>query len=267
MGFWSDAWKNVKSSAKSVASGVARGVKYVGEKIQEAGEWIDQTISSLGKKSSPPKIDSGFRPNGSSPNSGSGSSSANEERKKGEREKENEAISQYQDEVAQRAKLREKAVKDAYMKIYKEYISDFEEVLDSEIIDKIKSYIKSTSRRFNNTLRDEVNTKVNSSYKPWKQLISSHPTPEHLQNYCDRIYSEADNNLLDLLQTSIKDTNKFISKCVVKYNDDKAKALKEMKDSLVKLTADEETKAQELKKIAEELVVAQFIANEISLDF
>ena len=39
-----------------------------------------------------------------------------------------------------------------------------------------------------------------------------------------------------------------------------------MKDSLVKLTADEETKAQELKKIAEELAVAQFIANETSLD-
>ena len=87
-----------------------------------------------------------------------------------------------------------------------------------------------------------------------------------MQDYCDKVYTEADNNLLDLLQSAIEDTNKFISKCVIKYNDDKAKALKEMKDSLVKLTADEETKAQELKKIAEELAVAQFIANETSLD-
>ncbi len=259
MGFWGNVWSSVKSVAKDVASGIAEATKYVGEKLKEAGEWIDKTISDLGRKKPGPEIDPNFPPSGPS-------SSSNEEWKKTERERENEAITQYQNEVEQRAKSREKAVRDAYLKIYKEYIADFEEVLDSELMDEIKSYVKNISHTFTNTLRDEVNTKVNSSYQPWKQLISIHPTPKRLQEYCDRVYTEADNNLLDLLQSAIEDTNKFISKCIIKYNDDKAKALKEMKDSLVKLTADEETKAQELKKIAEELAVAQFIANETSLD-
>lgn len=267
MGFWGNVWGSVKSAAKDVASGVAKATKYVGEKLKEAGEWIDNTISDLGKKKSGPTIDTSFTSSSSYSSSGSGSSpSANEERIKKEREKENEAITKYQNEVEQRAKSREKAVKDTYLKIYKEYIADFEDVLDSELMDEIKSYVKNTSRSFTNILRDEVNTKINSSYQPWKQLVSGHPKPKRLQEYCDRIYTEADNNLLDLLQFAIKDTNKFISKCIIKYNNDKANALKEMKDSLVKLTADEETKAKELKKIAEELAVAQFIANETSLD-
>ncbi len=268
MGFWSNVGSFLKSAAKEVASGVAKATKYVGEKLKEAGEWVDKTISNLGKKESGPTINTSFTSStsSSSSNSSSSSSSANEERKKKARERENEAITQYQNEVEQRAKSREKAVKETYLKIYKEYIADFEEVLDTDLMDDIKSYVKKTSHSFINTLRDEVNTKVNSSYQPWKQLISSHPSPKRLQDYCDKVYTEADNNLLDLLQSAIEDTNKFISKCVIKYNDDKAKALKEMKDSLVKLTADEETKAQELKKIAEELAVAQFIANETSLD-
>lgn len=272
MGFWSNLWSDVKSTAKSVAKGVAKGAKYVGEKLKEAGEWIDKTISDLGKKKSGPTINTSFSSSSSSSSSNSNSSSsynsssANEERKKREREKENEAITQYQKEVEQRAKSREKAVKSAYLKIYKEYISDFEEVFESELMDEIKNHVNYTSRSFTNTLRDEVNTKVNSSYQPWKQLISSHPSSEQLQAYCDKVYTEADNNLLDLLQSSIEDTNKFISKCIIKYNEDKAKALAEMKESLVKLTSDEETKAQELKKIAEELAVAQFIANETSIE-
>lgn len=272
MGFWSNVGSFLKSAAKEVASGVAKATKYVGEKLKEAGEWIDKTISNLGKKESGPTMNTSFTSSTSSSSSSSSfsssssSSSANEERKKKARERENEAITQYQNEVEQRAKSREKAVKETYLKIYKEYIADFEEVLDADLMDDIKSYVKKTSQSFINTLRDEVNTKVNSSYQPWKQLISSHPSPKRLQEYCDKVYTEADNNLLDLLQSAIEDTNKFISKCVIKYNDDKAKALKEMKDSLVKLTADEETKAQELKKIAEELAVAQFIANETSLD-
>jgi len=97
---------------------------------------------------------------------------------------------------------------------------------------------------------------------PWKQLVSCHPSQKQLQDYCNKVYKEADNNLLDLLKAAILDTNKYIEKCINKYNDDKAKALTEMKESLVKLTSDEATQAQELKKIEEELAVAQFISHE-----
>ncbi len=274
MGFGGNLWSDVKSAAKSVASGIATGAKYVGEKIKQAGEWIDKTISDLGKKEFGPTIKKGFQTSNnnssnsssSSSSSSSYSSSANEEWLKKQQEKENEAITGYQEEVAERAVSREKEVKNAYKKIYKIYIDDFRDIFDAELVNDIETYIKNKSNSFTNTLRNEVNTKVNSSYKPWKRLIASHPSDEELQEYCDRVYADAKNNLFDLLQTAIKDTNKFISKCIIKYNDDKAKALKEMKDSLVRLTADEETKAQELKKIAEELAVAQFIANETSLD-
>lgn len=271
MGFWGNLWSDVKSAAKSAASGIATGAKYVGEKIKQAGEWIDKTISDLGKKESGPTIKKGFQtPNNNSSNSSSSSSSssssANEDWLKRQQEKENEAITIYQEEVAERAVSREKDVKKAYKTIYKIYIDDFRDIFDAELVNDIETYIKNKSNSFTNTLRNEVNTKVNSSYKPWKQLIANHPSDEQLQEYCDRVYTDAKNNLFDLLQTAIEDTNKFISKCIIKYNDDKAKALKEMKDSLVRLSADEETKAQELKKIAEELAVAQFIANEASLD-
>lgn len=281
MGFWKNLGSAIKSAAKEFVSdvkdaakevghGIAVGAKYVGEKIQKAGDWIDRKISNLGKKDKGPTIGSFGNSGSSSSSSSSGnyssSSSINEERKKKERELENEVITKYQNEIEQRAKSREKKVGSIYLEIYEEYIADFEEVLDKELVDEINSYVKKTSRSFSNTLRDEVNTKVNSSYLPWKQLISSHPSQGELQDYCDKVYTEADNSLLDSLQSAIEDTNKFISKCIVKYNDDKANALTKMKESLVKLTADEETRAKELKKIAEELTVIQFIANETEIE-
>lgn len=267
MGFWKKVGNFFKEAATEIASGIAEGTKYLGEKLQDAGKWIDKTISNLGKKETGPIIGHDFvSPTPKHKNGEPISPSANEEEIKRKREKENEVITQYQNKVERRAKSREDAVKKAYLKIYDEYISDFEAVLDDELMTDIKNFVDSASDLFSNTLRDEVNTKVNSSYQPWKQLISSHPTPKQLQDYCDKVYTEADNNLLDLFQAAIEDTNKHISKCINKYNDDKAKALSEMKKSLVKLTSDEETKAQELKKIAEELAVAQFISNEASVE-
>lgn len=270
MGFFKNLWEGAKSLGRDIASGVAKATKYVGEKLEQAGKWIDDTINRLGKKESGPDIGTEWvpkpSPTSSTGNNSTSSSTANEERRKRERERENEAITEYQNKIEQRARSREKAVKEAYLRIYMGSIADFKEILDAELMNDINEMIKETSLRFANTLRDEVNSKVNSSYLPWKQLIMSHPTPKQLQDYCDRVYTEADNNLLDLLQSAIEDTNKFISGCIIKYNDDKAKALSEMKESLIKLTADEETQAKELKKIAEELVVAQFIEHEASLD-
>lgn len=261
MGFWKAITDSAGKAWNKTKEFGAKAAKYAGEKLQKAGEWI----SSLGKKEAGPKIDN-FS---SGPNSGSSSPrsshSANEEERKRERERENKAITEYQNKIEQRAQTRENAVKRAYLKIYNEYISDFSNVFDEDVIKDIKTFVEKESNSFANTLRDEVNTKVNSSYQPWKQLVSSHPSTERLQAYCDKVYTEADNNLLDLLQRSIEDTNKYISRCIIKYNEDKAKALSDMKSSLIKLTSDEESKAKELQKIAEELVVAQFITNETTL--
>ena len=261
MGFWKAITEHAEKAWNKTKEIGAKAAKYAGEKLQKAGEWI----SNLGKKEAGPKIDdfsSGFNSGSSSSQS---SHSANEEEKKREREREKKAITEYQNQIEQRAKSRENAVKKAYLKIYNEYISDFANVFDDDVIKDIKGYVEKKSNTFANTLRDEVNTKVNSSYQPWKQLVSNHPSTKRLQAYCDKVYTEADNNLLDLLQMSIEDTNKYISRCIIKYNEDKAKALSDMKSSLIKLTSDEESKAKELQKISEELVVAQFITNETTL--
>lgn len=269
MPFLKNLWEEVKSTAKDVARGVAKAAKYVGGKLEDAGKWIDRKISDLGKKKDPKPIDTSFTSSGFS-SSGStssySSSNANEEREKKAREAENEAITGYQKDVEKLAKEREEEVKKTYLDVYKPYFADFDEVLDTVLMDEIKKHVNETSLSFANTLRDEVNTKVNSSYQPWKQLLSSYHSPEQIKAYCDKVYTDADNNLLDLLQTSIENTNKYIGEKVSKYNEDKAKALAKMKESLVKLTSDEETKAQELNKIAEELTVAQFIAYEASIE-
>lgn len=261
MGFWKAITEHAEKAWNKTKEIGAKAAKYAGEKLQKAGEWI----SNLGKKGDGPKIEnfsSGSKSGTSSPCS---SHSANEEERKRRRERENKAITEYQNQIEQRAKSRENAVKRAYLKIYNEYISDFTNVFEEDVIKDIKTYVEKRSNTFINTLRDEVNEKVNSSYQPWKQLVYSHPSTERLQAYCDKVYTEADNNLLDLLQKSIEDTNKYISRCIIKYNEDKAKALSDMKSSLIKLTSDEETKSKELQKIAEELIVAQFIINETSL--
>jgi len=133
-------------------------------------------------------------------------------------ERENEAIAQYQHKIERRAGEREASVKKTYIKIYAVYISDFDKVLDKEPIADIKNFVQDASELFTNTLRNEVNAKVNSSYLPWKQLVSCHPSQKQLQDYCNKVYKEADNNLLDLLKAAILDTNKYIEKVTLYDN-------------------------------------------------
>lgn len=266
--FGKSVWEGTKTVATKAVEYTAKATKVIGETLVDVADAISDALSSLGKKKTPPpKFDPPFGDDlPGDPPGGKGKQKSNEEKEKKRIQREAEAIAKYQEKVATQAEERESDVKFAYLKLYSKYVRDFSEVLDRDLIKEIEDFIKGKSEIFNNTMKKEVNTLVSPSYNPWKRLIKNHPTEDQLQNYCDKAFKDADNNLLDLLQSAIEDTNKFISKCIIKYNNDEAKALKEMKDSLVKLTADEETKAQELKKIAEELAVAQFIANETSLD-
>lgn len=265
--FGKSVWEGTKKVATKAVEYTAKAAKFVGETLVDVADAITDTISSLGKKTPPPTYESPLygSDTGSKSTEENKDTGNNEEKEKERIQREAESIAKYQKEVAARAEERETDVKKAYLKMYSNYVKDFSEVLDDEIIEEIEGFIRKKSGIFKNTMKKEVNTLVSPSYHPWKRLTESHPTNKQLQSYCDKAYQDADNNLLDLLQSAIEDTNKFISGCIIKYNDDKAKALTEMKESLLKLTADEETKAQELKKIAEELAVAQFIANESSL--
>lgn len=252
MDFWKDLWSGIKQDCKDAA-------RYVGGKLKQAGDWIEKKIEGLGKKDETP--DFNYTPS-SFVNK---NNTINEEKDKEKTRLESDNIADFQLKIAKKASRREKNVKNIYLSIYEDYISDFSEVFDDEIIDGIESYVKEKSKSFKNTLRDEVNEKVNPSCYQWKQLLSSSPTKNKVQAYCNKVYAEADNNLLDLLQETIEETNKYITSCIDKYNNDKALALSKMKQSLINLTADEETKALELKLIAEELAVAEFIAHEATL--
>ena len=249
MGFWKDLWSDIKQDCKEA-------VRYVGKKLQETGKWIEKKIEGLGKKDKTPDF------NYSNSGIANKNNTINEEKDKENTILESNEIANFQKHTKKKASRRENNIKNVYLSIYENYISYFSEVFDKEIIDSIDSYVKEKSESFKNTMRNEVNAKVNPSYYQWKQLLSSLPTGDQVQAYCNKVYTEADNNLLDLLQKTIEETNKYIRSCINKYNNDKALALSRMKESLINLTADEETKAKELKQIAEELAVAEFIANE-----
>lgn len=162
-------------------------------------------------------------------------------------------------DIITHASRRGELVSYKYLSIYENYISYLSEIFDDEIIKNIKVIIKDNSMSLINTLRNEIDVKV--TFNLCKHLLSDSSYTK-IRGYCDRVYTDADNNLLDLLQEAIEDTNDYISKCIVKYNEDKALALAKHKKSLINLTADDESNAKELKQIAEELAVAEFIANE-----
>ena len=179
-------------------------------------------------------------------------------------EKENEMIARYQKKVVERATMRENNVSNAYKKIYDEYLKEIGNIANNEIVGEIKHHIDETSQTFTNSLRDEVKEKVNSSYPKWQKLMSTHPTHNIVQDYCDQVYNDADDNLLTLLQSKIKETNLFISQRINDYANDRNKALDELKERFRKLTSDEETKSQELMECAKEITVAQYIVYETS---
>ena len=275
MGFWnkmrtwgSSVYSSTKEGVKIIAKKTAEGIKYLGEKLEEAGDSLERAISKLGKKETGPSID--YPLSGYSSSSIGGSSisnqTLNEEKIKKETQFENDAITKYQNEFQKRAKKREKSIKKTYLDTYKNYLVSFSKIFDEDMIAEIENYVKGIAKKFDNTLRNKVNNYINPSYIKWKQLLASNPPKHEVQQYCDDIYTEADNELLDLLQSAIENTNKYICDCIIKHNEDKAKALTELKNSLVMLSSDEETKAQELQKIAEELVVAQFIEHNSSSD-
>ena len=254
MSFFSKLWEVTKQTTS-----------FVGDKLKQVGVWIKESFKTI-KTLDPPPPPPPPNPNPTLPgNPIPGSTnwsqqSINDDIIKEAIDLENKLIERYQKEVARRAKSREKAVKIAYLNIYEQCLDDFKLVLDKDVIDEIEDYTAKKSKVFSNTMRDEVNEKVNSSYIPWIKLTKNHPTERELRKYCNQVYFNADSNLLDLLQSSIKDTNSFIRKCVNKYNEDKAKALIEMKESLKKLTAEDENyKFEELSKIAEENAITEFI--------
>lgn len=245
--------KDVGETVVDVVVTTAYVVTHPVEVIEKAAEFIGEYIRL--KEDSTPTI-------GKYRDSSSNTYNADEEKRR--IEEENKMIGDYQSKVVERATTRENTIKEIFKKIYYPCITEFEKVLDDDLVNKIKIHIQETAETFSNKVRDEVNAKVNSSNYEWSQLTSNHPTQEKLQNFCDRVYKDANKNFLELVQEKTKETNSFISGSVQKYYDDMQKALDDMRKSLVSLTSDEETKSQELMKCAKKIAVAQYIVYETS---
>ena len=92
-GFFDNLWDGIKSVGRDIGNAIADGAKYIGGKIQKAGEWIDKTISNLGKKGDGPTIDKPKEEKKTNNNN------LNEEWLKKKTEEENELIRKYQFQI------------------------------------------------------------------------------------------------------------------------------------------------------------------------
>lgn len=265
MGFFDGLKKfcsNVYNGAKEVASEIKedakRAARWTGEKIQKGAQWVADKLDSVLAKDDAPEWEGGSSSSGSST-----STTYNSEEEKAEKTRQAEDVADWQAKVQKKARKREKTIQNTYKKLYEETILQLEEIFDEELIDDIQSYIDEKSKSFKNQMRDEVNTKVSSSYSEWDDLMSDPDVDvAQIQKYCDEVYNTADDNLLDSFTQAVSDTNNHIKDIVNKYNNDRAKHLKSLKDSLIKLSSDEATKSAEIKSIYEKLAVIQFINNE-----
>jgi len=87
MGFWKKVGNFFKDAATGIVIATAETAKYVGEKLNDAGKWIDETISKLGKKEAGPQINIWKDSKSSETGGETGSSPTNEELEKRERER------------------------------------------------------------------------------------------------------------------------------------------------------------------------------------
>lgn len=266
MGFFDGIKKfcsNVASVAKDVASEIKedakRAARWTGEKIQRGAQWVADKLESALAKDDAPTWE------GDTGGSSTSSSNLSDEENKAEKTRQAEDVANWQAKVQKKAKKREKTIQKTYKDLYDPTIQELEEIFDEEIIEEIQSYIDEKSTSFKNQMRDEVNTKVSSSYSEWDGLISDpYVDNAKIQRYCDDVYNTADDNLLDLFTNAVAETNAHIKDIVNKYNNDKAKHLNALKESLIKLSSDEATKSAEIKAIYEKLAVIQFINFESS---
>jgi len=247
------------SIGKAIAKGceyLDKATTYVGKKFGEAVSAAVEGIASLFDSTPSPTFSD------TSSFTATASRTSGEEEKKARKQAQDKAITEYQKKVRQKANSREALVTERYRNIYDNYLKMFQPIFAEDIIADINNFVDMHGKAFKNIMRDSINSRVSPANHSWQRLTKSdNVSMSAIQKYCNQAYTDANNELLELLQTTIEETNAYISHCVVKYNDDRAKTLADMKESLIKLSADEESAASELRKIAEEFAVAEYISH------
>ena len=170
-------------------------------------------------------------------------------------------IADYQKHVSKDAKTYEGIVRDAYLKKYKPITKALRVIMDTRHIEK---FIKSKSKTFANLMRDEINSEITLGNRKLKALmddtsLSQLEYKHAIQDFADKIYDNAKDNLLDVLESVFSETDSYIKIHVSKFLQDEQKTLIAMKENMQKLCQEGGARERELEKIGMEYATLSFI--------
>ena len=172
-----------------------------------------------------------------------------------------EVIADYQKQVSKDAKTYEGVVRDAYLKKYNPITKALRDIMDTRHIEK---FIKSKSKTFANLMRDEINSEITLGNRKLKRLmddtsLSQLEYKHAIQDFADKIYDNAKDNLLDVLESAFSETDSYIKIHVSKFLQDEQETLIAMKENMQKLSQEGGARERELEKIGKEYATLSFI--------
>ena len=176
-------------------------------------------------------------------------------------------IHEYQLKIATQAVEYETTVQLLYVKTYSVFINELEKYMD---VRPIRKFIDEKMKVFENMMRDEVLVKVSLQNLELNALMDD--VESSIDEYCkkindfaDKVYYSARENLLKCLKKIIEDTNNYINVYANKYIVDITQEAKEHKDNLEKLSQEGDVRDAQLLKTASEystLVLIKFLAEQ-----
>jgi hypothetical protein len=179
-------------------------------------------------------------------------------------------IHEYQEKVAVQAEEYETTVQRLYSKTYSGFVNELEQYMD---VRPIRKFIDGKMKVFENMMRDEVLEKISLQNMQLNDLMDDLESPfeeycKKIDDYANRVYLTARENLLKNLKKVIEETNNHIKVYANKYIIDITQEAKEHKESLDNLSQEGEVRDAQLLKIASEystlLIIKSLAEQEIN---
>lgn len=163
-------------------------------------------------------------------------------------------IHEYQEKVAVQAEEYETTVQRLYVKTYSGFVNELEQYMD---VRPIRKFIDGKMKVFENMMRDEVLEKISLQNMELNDLMDDLESPfdeycKKIDEYANRVYLTARENLLKHLKKVIEETNNHIKVYANKYIIDMMEEAKEHKANLANLSQEGEVRDAQLLKIASE---------------
>lgn len=163
-------------------------------------------------------------------------------------------IHEYQEKVAVQAEEYEITVQRLYVKTYSGFVNELEQYMD---VRPFRKFIDEKMKVFENMMRDEVLEKISLQNMELNDLMDDLESPfdeycKKIDEYANRVYLTARENLLKHLKKVIEETNNHIKVYANKYIIDMMEEAKEHKANLANLSQEGEVRDAQLLKIASE---------------